>query len=86
MSNSLSQSAAKTMRRGVEARQGGIERVRIVAQPDAQMALGEGCAGNQRKGEGQGGSSGLSVSWCLRQARWCALHAHAIRAFHAAEA
>jgi hypothetical protein len=31
--------------RGVEARQGGIEAVRIVAQPDAQIGLREGRAG-----------------------------------------
>ena len=33
--------------RGVEARQGGIHGVRVVAQPDAQMGLGAGGAGHQ---------------------------------------
>ena len=64
MSNSLSHKRGEDDARGVGARQRRVEHVGIVAQPDAQMALGEGAAGGQAQGEGHA-TRGLSVSWSV---------------------
>src|SRR5262249_31485945 len=69
---------------GVEARRGGIEPVGIIAEADAQMALGEGAAGAQAESQGQGKDAGS-----LSHGVSCALDGctrHAIRLFYAAEA
>src|SRR5262249_26011903 len=62
--------------RGVEARQRRIERIAVVAQPDAQLGLRRGGGGEKAKGEGEGGAAEHGrhgAKLCTPRASWTPL-------------